>query len=430
MHVDDVLIKTKDMINSRIGIVTELFKSNNYNDEPKFITYVSKVPNVSVFMNVMRGDKLQGGMSLDENEAKMKALGEAIERYSLGMYNEAEFKIASYKDVKDVAVDPKKFCYFTEEQLKRDEFKNFRFDENSIFKWKKAFLITENREILVPAQIVHVPYVYKNEPVIMLPITTGVALSTCMSGAIYRGICEIIERDAFMINYLNKLPREEIDLESIEDKRIKKILEMVKRYDLELHVFDITTDIKIPAVMTILIDRSSIGPFVSVGLNAELDPIKAVLGSIYEAHYTRPWMRSIKYKFGDKNIDNIRSIEDRGLYWYKKSMIDKLDFIIKSGKKKKFEDIENLSTESSINNLKTALNFLKERKMTVIVADATTPDVKSLGFNVVKVMIPEMEPLYLDEKYRHLKNDRLRTVPKTLEYKSLKVLNEVPHPFL
>jgi YcaO cyclodehydratase, ATP-ad Mg2+-binding len=65
--------------------------------------------------------------------------------------------------------------------------------------------------------------------------------------------------------------------------------------------------------------------------------------------------------------------------------------------------------------------------------DLTTPDIASLGLRVVKVLIPELQPLHGVRRYPFLGGKRLYEVPVAMGYRSTAPteaeLNPYPHPF-
>lgn len=70
----------------------------------------------------------------------------------------------------------------------------------------------------------------------------------------------------------------------------------------------------------------------------------------------------------------------------------------------------------------------------MVFVDVTRPEIKKRGFIVVKVIIPQLQPLYLYENFRYLGGERLYTVPEILGYRGAAKketdLNSKPHPFL
>jgi len=69
-----------------------------------------------------------------------------------------------------------------------------------------------------------------------------------------------------MIYYLNRLKPRRFDLASSENKEIKSLYEISRRYNLEIFSLDIMTDLGIPSIVSVIIDRSGLSKAVSVGL--------------------------------------------------------------------------------------------------------------------------------------------------------------------
>lgn len=298
--------------------------------------------------------------------------------------------------------------------------------------WVKAKDLFNSKQYFVPAQLVFVPYVFgKGEPILRLPITTGAASGTSLHGALYRGICESIERDAFMIFYLNKLPAPRV--RTGNNKILSKIEEYLRRYLLDLFIFEITTDIGISTMLAIIIDKTGKGPAISVGAKTSLNPTRASVGAIEEALHTRLWVRGEMFKkYNLQKPENhprkIITFSERGLFWSSLSRIKDLSFLLKSTR---FKSIgSNKENKDQQINLRLVLNKLKSRNLDGFYVDVTTPSLKKLGFSVVKVIIPKLQPLYLHENRRYWSGERLFTVPRILGYKTTGGLNKIPHPFL
>jgi len=429
--------KAIKLIDKKYKIIHSFHEVPRYNDEPKFFQYSVKLYNTSLLSDSKESvEKFTGGAAMDKEKALMKALGEAVERYCLAIYKENQFIKASIKELKELNnsfLDPFLISAFSKRQLSSKNFKIFNFNENTKFNWVKGYSLARNRQLLVPAQLIYVPYKYfKGEKVIRLPITTGAASGFSLNDAIYRGFCEVVERDAFMITYLNKLPCGKVDLDLNED--LSSIKNYFQRYNLELYVFDITNNIEIPTFLAIIVDRTGFGPAVSLGLKTSLNYKEAIIGAIEESQHSRPWIRNCMLGTQKTKNKDSSGLEERGLFWSDKKMIKHLDFLLKN---KNHKDISEILPKFSVNGFKKLdeiLNIVKRHKLEVIFVDVTRPEIGKIGFKVVKVVIPQLQPLYLDENFKYLGCERLYSVPKALSYTQNKTkeenLNKIPHPFL
>lgn len=423
--------KGSKFVNDNPAIIKKIFKVISYNDEPKLYSY--GIYFKSKYNDGENEDTLASasGISFDKTKALLRVLGETIERYSLGGISDEKFIYNSFNELKalsKLAINPATLIAFSDKK---------RYVSNLNKKdlhWVEGKSLTSKKEILVPAQLIYAPYLHQDsEPLIRFSISTGAAAGETLNDALYRGICEIIERDAFMIVYLNKVPSPQINLSSIGDRNIKQIINTLKRYKLEPIVLDLTTDLKIPVFAAITLDKTGLGPAVSVGLKAGFDIKETIVGAVEESLMMRSWIRdkfiytNPKYKRGKEVI----TIEDRAHFWFPVSSIKYLDFWLKN---ENFKKINMKMADVPADKLEEALKLLKMNRMETIYLDITDKEIKRYGFVVVKVIIPQLHPLYLDERYPYLGGDRLYNMPVKmgiLEKPNKKnQLNKIPHPFL
>ena len=422
--------------------------SRFFPDEPEIIQYQvempSTLPDIS-FYSDGRGtsSKFGGGADLNEERAFMKTIGEGLERFCICIYREKTCLLSNYEKISKKSLDPLSFAGISDNQRKLS--KRLRIDEKSIFRWVKGFSLISKKEVLIPAQLVYIGYkYYSQEPIIQQQLSTGAAAADSFEEALYKGICEAVERDAFMITYFNKLSIPLINLEIIDNKEFQKLLAMFRRYKLELFVLEITTNINIPSFMAVIIDRSGIGPVVHVGTKTSLNIENAIVGVVYEALRGKLGSRK-RLSLIDKQEEKIKSLRadsskiktfsDRTLFWNSLDMINKIEFIFK-GSKKEFnkKELKKYKNTPIKEKLKIAVDLCQERDINLYGVDVTIPQIRKEGIYVAKVLSPQLQPLYFNEEIKHLYGKRLFDVPVILGYykKALSKdkLNSLPHPFL
>jgi len=401
-----------------------------FHDEPRIPSFNIELKYRSFSTPGFEMERLRRYSAFSAERCLLKALGEAIERYSLSIYRREEFLWDNYKHLNKKAIDPRRFASFSELRIK-PWFKIYNnYGEN--LNWTKAKCLNSQQDILVPAQLVYLPYRFKkNESVIYFSISTGTALFTSLNKAILTGLLETIERDAFMINYLNKLSRNIIDIRRIRDQIFKRIISLTERYNLNLYILDISTDVPVYSILAILIDETGLGPAVSIGAKADLNIKDAIVGATEECFQVRPWIKGEMVRQGIKAIKKAKSdkyhvsrIVNRGLLWSTPDMINKIDFFLK-GKKLSINDIRPRRAK----DLYSPLGWFRKKKIDVIYVDVTPANLQNKVF-AVKVMVLEFQPLYLDERYPSWVRKRLEEVPVRVGFKPLKKINRFPHPFL
>jgi len=436
VKVGFLLNTARKIINEGV-IIKKFYQPRSYSDEPKLWQFSAKIMDLTRKSDAHWDAGYGGGASFDKNKAIIKAVGEAIERYCLGYYKENELILASYKELKSRSIPLNEVVSFSDSQLSRREFSDARWNEEDKFFWIEGYSIFERKKVFIPAQLVFVPYNFRKEKIIRLPISTGGAAGISLNEALLRGILEVIERDAFMIHYLSSSFGELIDIcgvSLLED--IKKYFE---KYRLELYLINLPTDIEVYNFLALIIDKTGVGPAVSAGLKSGLDPLKVAMGAIEECWHSRPWIRDELNKL--PNMEKILSegkklteIKKRGLFWSSIKMVKYIKPWITNKRRIKFSDLKSLSSDRTKTDLSYILDILKKTKHKVYYADVTRPEVAKYGFKVLKVVIPSLHPLYLDEPYPYLGGKRIYEVPLKIGLKEKvlteKELNKIPHFFL
>lgn len=423
LKIIDKIVEDKHSIIERFG------HSARYYDEPFLYQYFVKLKNKKANLHKNVYAEYGGGASFEEKKALIKAVCEALERFCLSNFERSNFEKAHFPDFKDLVS-------FSVNQLKHLP-ERFQVNRKDKFYCVKGISLHDNRSVVVPAQFVFVPYHFNNEKIVRLPISTGGASGTSLCGALTRGILEVIERDAFMLHYLNKIWGQLIDFSS--NTKLLKIKEYFKKYNLELYLINLKTDLNVYTIMTLIIDRTGVGPAVSAGLKSGLDPYRVAIGSIEEGWHSRPWIRDDLNFIPDlKQImqegKSLTDLKKRGLFWADVSMIKHVNMWFKKSKSIKFSSLHNLSKENPTQDLQYIVNELREKDHDIYYVDITRPEVKKYGFVVIKAIIPSLQPLHLDEPYIYLGGRRLYETPLEMKLNKISLtesdLNDVPHFFL
>jgi len=414
------------------GILGEYSTRFNFPDEPQFFQYVCERSPQAV--KVRKG--FGYGCSDMESEAFASAVAEAIEHYCILFERDELFIKDSYRNLKNVAINPIRFVPFSKEQLKKPSFKKFKISENTIINWLEGYSLTNKRKVLVPASLVYANYnaSVRKEPTIQLGISTGAACGSSLGFAQYRGICEIIERDAYMISFLNKIPKKVVDIDN--DQYLSDFKRRIERYSLEVYVLNTQLDLSITTTTCVILDRTGSGPAVCVGLGGSSDPKKAIQTSVFEAvrrHISSRdrFFRSKPLPMPRKNSFDWFSLQKQ-ILWSAPHMLSKAEEFIKNGKIF-YKDLDNTKTMLSYENkVKYLVDELTSKSCEVICIDITLPEVEEQGLKVVKILIPELVPLWKDERYPYLGIDRLYSVPRKMGYEIKPIYQENAfslHPF-
>jgi len=419
-------------VKTRSDIFSGPFKKLNYNDEPKISIYSITIKTKEPFFakNFTLGC---GGGAFETENALLKALGESIERYSLGVYKPKIFTSKSYGNM---AQD--KYIFPIERVLetlsyppKQKQF--FKPTEKERIKWTHSVEITSGKKVLVPAQLVYLPYVFNKEKIIRLPNSSGAAIHNTKKKATISAIYELVERDAFLLSYFLKDKITLIDIKK-STKDLESVQKYLEMYKLELYIVFTLTDMPLYTIASIVVDKTGVGPSISVGLRAGIDLEKTILGAIEEAQYGRVGVRDF-YSQQDKVIASpkpyqLDSLNNRALFWYPLNRIRKINFLLTKKKTPYSKVRKNYNYEKNKKKeYAHVVGFLKKIGYKAFMIDITPKEVAKIGLSAVRVIMPDLQWLYLEESYKTLNNKRINKFKKEAQNKQQK-LNDFPHPFL
>jgi ribosomal protein S12 methylthiotransferase accessory factor len=169
------------------------------------------------------------GKGFDADSAKVSALMESIESWH-GEWIERPLRWESYAALYDkaVVVDITALPLCIEGKL--------HFDRPLL--WIEGYDLMQQRLSWVPFEAVSVNFVYPpNFACTFDPSSNGLASGNHVLEAIVHGLCEVIERDATALWYLNDELRQ-LDLATVDDPSCVQILDLLKRAGVFTSVWD------------------------------------------------------------------------------------------------------------------------------------------------------------------------------------------------
>lgn len=410
------------------------------NDEPKIISCGLHTELTVKWTDGVTNAKngwLGHGTSYEYHETVSKAVGETLERYFLARYKNDNLLHASVKQLKNSGrryVSPSVLSHFSEKQ--HAKIPEINYTDDTTFQWEYVTQYSDNSPTLIPAQLVFWNYkIVRGEKVLRLSNTNGAAGGFTREEAILSGIYEIVHRDSFLLFWLNNMVPPRINPKSIKDQDIQKIFSDLQRYNLEGHIVDVTTDLGIFACAFVIVDREKNGIAVTVGGGSGNDKVAAIKRAYTEALIDRHALslRQRKYSLPQNYEHFIDSVsqDDRIALWANPEMIRHIERFI-SGEMSNYLDDQNVQElfSDTRDEIKGIISKISQSitGMTVYVYDAKDTILDKLGYHVVQVIIPELVPLYLVERYAPITMPRIQSWAKTAGHDTF-CLNEVPHPF-
>lgn len=368
-----------------------------------------------------------GGMGDTLDDALVPMLAEALERHALCNWPADIQYLSCEVAAKNNYINPALFSPYSAAQLETSTFMRHRVQPGQAMGWMPARNALTDEVVCIPAQLAYLFYAqeHRQEPILGADTSSGAAAGVSYEDAAYRAVCELIERDAFLLHWLNKITPPQIDLETVPVPGVQARVREYATYGLELTVLDITTDIQVPVFLSVLIDRNG-GNAVSVSAAAGYDATAALTKVVNEV---------LKFSHtpasGVVGVQHMTTPEQRRSLWSSQEMIPHIEFLL-SGPRVAFEVGGTRAGASELwRRLK---NELREKDYSCYIVEVTTPLAQREGLSVVKAVMPELVPLYFDEQRKPLGVSRLfdsEIVRRhSLGETSVEMINTVPHPFV
>lgn len=438
-HFQSNLLDLKNLfISSKTGIFKNFSLFQKDATEPsKPLIYGVVLSNHRFSKNEDEANESCSGKGLSIELAEVSALGEAIERFSGTYYSNEEISYDTFKNLGQSKLNPNRLVLFHEDQYSNVDFS--KFDINTELGWVNGFSLLTETFIKVPASSIFMNYVIKNKDEYLFPITSnGLAAGKSLLNAILSASLEIIERDAFIISWHNKLKLLRLDPFSHPDKGVREFCESYRRRGVELNLFRLPSDFPCSIFLAIGVDNTGNGPWSVVGLGASFCDISASMGALLEVGQVRPALKQrIRTDEAKKRLVELLNdyklvdkLEDHDLLFSSSEVAGQLDFMLKQPIEKNYQwKSESFTEEEKLDKL---ICHLKKIGGDLIYYNLTPTELSNLGLYTVRVLIPDLQPIHFGYNNIRLGSKRIFEMPYKLglikEKFSAKSINLYPHP--
>ena len=367
------------------------------------------------------------GTALDQDTARVRAVCEGLERYCSVMYPLEGTRRARPRDLDGLVCDHARFpqCSARERERARQQVR--LPDRTREDYWIRGFSLSASAPIWVPLTAVYLGLPIPLSEHVTWPVSTGFAAGSTYDQAVLSGLLEAIERDSLALWWLHQLPMPRIDPAfDGGDLRLRSLLERGRSIGLESHLFDLATDLGVPVVGVIQVDRHAQPHLITMGA-CRPSGLDAAVRVLEEAGSLRVAMaRQSPLSRSAFMAMPARSPEEFGALYIDRDAITRFGFALDH------PDVRTeLSPGISGEPLDAVVSSLTARGMDVIVVDVTLPEVREVGVVVVKVIVPELMPISFCHDVRYLGHARLYEAPRRMGYgdRSESMITADPIPF-
>ncbi len=223
---------------------------------------------------------LSGGKGLTATEARVSALGEAVERYSGTRQGDEPVVRDSYRGLGPAAVHPNTSQLYHERQLHDRNGWNARgsrlqyvpplFDETLATDWTPVWSLTEGAQRLLPTSMLY--FSEEPSPDGLYADSSGNAAGSSPEDALVQGFLELVERDAVALWWYNRTRQPALDLDAFAEPYLGRLIDGYTALRREVWVLDLTSDFGIPVVAALSRRTDKPAEDVLFGFGAHFDP--------------------------------------------------------------------------------------------------------------------------------------------------------------
>ena len=330
------------------------------------------------------------GVGLDWDPAFMKALGEALERYSAAVY-----RTSSFETEPDAPIEPSRFVQPDETQ-------------EAIEYWHEAVHLDGGDVVQLPAELVVFP---PPERRIRPAITTGLGLGNGGVDALLSGLYEVVERDAAMLAWYSTF--EPLGL-AVDDEGFETLSARAASEGLETTALLLTQDVDVPVVAA-CVRRDDDWPRFAIGSSADLDPGAAARGALEEA--IQNWLEL-------RRMGPDAAAEQAGAIGEYADLPERVRGFVEPETTIPVESVGPPDVPAGAAELDLLVERVSDAGLDAYAARLTPRDVEAIGFEAVRVVVPEAQPLFSGDPYF---GSRARVVPGELGFEPR--LERAYHPF-
>ena len=381
-----------------------------------------------------------GAVALNRERSRVKAVGEFVERYCAtcdGSLHVKKMIFDSFDNLNEKGVhclDQHDLIHFEDRLYEDPEFPLSRYFSNLPISWVEGENLISGNRVLLPAQKVFLSYPLQNmEQFHLWGLSTGLACGMDFSQAVLNAVCEVIERDSFMLTWRLKISGKRIEVTNVRNEELIALYSHILKHlvgEDELHIYDISKTVGVHTILSFIRNNLPDAFGLIVATASHPNPEIALLKSLEELCQTQVFAYSSLIKDRERECQrmkeqDITELKKHTLYYSTGRNSRNIDFISNSGENIRLCDMADYSHGSDKESLKYLINQFKSKKQRVFIADITKPEIREEGLCVIKAIIPGYVDLDANNRFKQLKSSRLRMYQKQYDVE----INYAPHPF-
>lgn len=394
------------------------------------------------FFRIYREEKYELGIgsSTDYRSSELKSRCEALERYA-GMHPRGRERLSvqsSFRSLqaKSLVADPQMFT----NSVTGTGGQAGVYHEDLTINWIPAFSWKQQEATYIPESLAYYKpdQAYKSGLQICKGNSNGNALGTTLPDSIYYACLELIERDAFLNHWYLRRSPPGIIASSAENTRIRYMIGRLEALGYTVQLFDITMETGIPIIWALCHGLTE-AQFAAYSTSAaHPNPESAILSALEEMllalEYYGTHASEIREKARQIRRTGVQLVQDHPILYFLREEKHHFSFLSGGGQysirerfAKYYEELQDTMIDLA-DETSGLLDRMTDYYGELFIVRQTPEGYKTLGLEAVKVIAPDMQPMWFGEENRMLCGRRIDQAALYWKLNSAAVCT-APHPF-
>jgi ribosomal protein S12 methylthiotransferase accessory factor len=432
--VGSALERLEQAVSPLAGIVSAIVRTTHAPDDARLVHCACGLASTRHVLGDASVD-YGGGSHPHQDRARAAALGEAIERYSAAFVPREQLAFATALDLSPHAVDPARFALFHPRQLASPGFPFQTFTHATRLAFVEGFSLADGEPAFLPAQLVYLGKPASGDARIGYPTSSGLACGATLEEATLAALLELVERDAVMIQWSNRLSLPRLDWRA-DDEIVALEQRCFAPSQLRYSVLDGSALSGLPVAIAVVHGPEGERTALAMGGGCAPCVAEAWLKGLSEAFSVYRWLSTkiaLEPGIPVPAAEHICTFDDHMLFYGDDANARQASFLDASPIRSPTGAVAELTGSTPRTLIEDVVARLGRLGTTAYAVDVTSPDVAALGLHVVRVLAPELCPLDVVHAARYLGGRRLYhaafeagLADAPLRFEEV---NPLPHPF-
>jgi ribosomal protein S12 methylthiotransferase accessory factor len=417
----------RGVVDARTGIVNRLVLESlgpaAYPEAPRTaMAILAQLPGAHVCEHACR-PATGAGKGKTAVSAMIRAVGEAVERYSASSIDAANLRRATVNELRAegaTVLAPSDLCFYGEADAARCDFPYARVSEETQLDWVLGHFLDGGAPVYVPALCAFFDFPAPASELFCQVSSNGLAAGATTQDASFRAALELLERDAFMMTWLARRPARRVKLDASVHPVTREVARQLAERGVRLEVYLLEGATKVAAVMAVGYGDGHRWPGATVALAAHPSPRAAIDKAVLEQGHVGPYlarMMTDATRRVPERPEDVHTLDDHAIYYFPKERAGAFAFL-DEGTQSYARELD----EPEDPGLTGVKEQLRAAGLRIAIVDVTSADLAPTPFRVVRAVGAGFVQIHFGHLLAQLGNPRLVALLGS------QVANPDPHP--